>query len=270
MNKIEILKRLYKSYTKKYLKNILLSVFFSILLAGSTSAVAYLLDPAIKNLFIDQNHSLMIIIPSLIVLAFAIKGISLYVAKVIMIGVSEEVKKDMQTDIFASLIKADTQLIDEKHSGQFISNLTNDVNLITNLVSTAILNLFKDSLTLIGLLSVMFYQNWKLSLIAIIMIPLASIAARTLGKRISKVSSQQMNRAGILTTYLIEIFKNHKLIKIFQKENFEKERAENFIENLKESTRKIAIVFNRASPIMEFLTGIMIAFIIFVAAKLVS
>ena len=270
MNKIEILKRLYKSYTKKYLKNILLSVFFSILLAGSTSAVAYLLDPAIKNLFIDQNHSLMIIIPGLIVLAFIVKGSSLYIAKVIMIGVSEEVKKDMQTDIFASLIKADTQLIDEKHSGQFISNLTNDVNLITNLVSTAILNLFKDSLTLIGLLSVMFYQNWKLSLIAIIMIPLASVAAKTLGKRISKVSTQQMNRAGILTTYLIEIFKNHKLIKIFQKENFEKERAKNFIENLKESTRKIAIVFNRASPIMEILTGIMIAFLIFVAAKLVS
>jgi len=270
MNKIEILKRLYKSYTKKYLKNILLSVFFSILLAGSTSAVAYLLDPAIKNLFIDQNHSLMIIIPGLIVLAFIVKGTSLYIAKVIMIGVSEEVKKDMQTDIFASLIKADTQLIDEKHSGQFISNLTNDVNLITNLVSTAILNLFKDSLTLIGLLSVMFYQNWKLSLIAIIMIPLASVAAKTLGKRISKVSTQQMNRAGILTTYLIEIFKNHKLIKIFQKENFEKERAKNFIENLKESTRKIAIVFNRASPIMEILTGIMIAFLIFVAAKLVS
>jgi subfamily B ATP-binding cassette protein MsbA len=270
MNKIEILKRLYKSYTKKYLKNILLSVFFSILLAGSTSAVAYLLDPAIKNLFIDQNHSLMIIIPGLIVLAFIVKGTSLYIAKIIMIGVSEEVKKDMQTDIFASLIKADTQLIDEKHSGQFISNLTNDVNLITNLVSTAILNLFKDSLTLIGLLSVMFYQNWKLSLIAIIMIPLASVAAKTLGKRISKVSTQQMNRAGILTTYLIEIFKNHKLIKIFQKENFEKERAKNFIENLKESTRKIAIVFNRASPIMEILTGIMIAFLIFVAAKLVS
>ena len=212
----------------------------------------------------------MIIIPGLIVLAFIVKGTSLYIAKVIMIGVSEEVKKDMQTDIFASLIKADTQLIDEKHSGQFISNLTNDVNLITNLVSTAILNLFKDSLTLIGLLSVMFYQNWKLSLIAIIMIPLASVAAKTLGKRISKVSTQQMNRAGILTTYLIEIFKNHKLIKIFQKENFEKERAKNFIENLKESTRKIAIVFNRASPIMEILTGIMIAFLIFVAAKLVS
>jgi ATP-binding cassette, subfamily B, bacterial MsbA len=269
MSKIEIIKRLYNDYTKKYVKNILISVFFTVLLAGSTSSVAYLLDPAIKHLFIVQDQSLIVIIPSLIVLAFAIKGISLYAARVIMIGVSAEVSKDIQTDILASLIKADTQLVDGKHSGKFISNLTNDVSMITNLVSTVILNLFKDTLTLAGLLSVMFYQNWKLALIAIIMIPLASVAAKSLGKRISKVSTQQMNRAGILTSYLIEIFKNHKLIKIFQKEKYEKERADKIIENLKESTRKIAIVFQRASPIMEFLTGIMIAFLIYVAANLI-
>ena len=270
MNKIQIIKRLYKSYTKKYLKNIVFAFLFSILLAGSTSSVAYLLDPAIKKLFIEQNQSMIILIPSLIVLAFAIKGASLYLARVIMIGVSEEVKKDIQNDIFSSLLKADTQTIDDKHTGKFIANLTNDVHLITNLLSTVVLNLFKDSLTLIGLLSVMFYQNWKLSLIAIIMIPLASLAAKSLGKRISKVSNQQMNRAGVLTSYLVEMFKNHKIIKIFQKENYEQERAFNFIDNLKESTKKIAIVFVRASPIMEFLTGIMIAFLIFYAAKLVS
>ena len=123
-----------------------------------------------------------------------------------MIGVSVEVKRDMQTDMFASLIKADTQLIDNKHSGKFITNLTNDVDQIKNLVSTALLNLFKDSLTLLGLLSVMFYQNWKLSLIAIIMIPLASTAARSLGKRIGKVTVDQMYNAGILNTYLIAVF----------------------------------------------------------------
>ena len=139
-----------------------------------------------------------------------------------MINVSEEVKKDVQTDMFASLIKADTELVDNKHSGKFIGNLTNDVNMITALISTAILNLFKDSLTLIGLLGVMFYQNWKLSLIAIIMIPLASFVARSLGKRISKEAMKQMDFTGILTSYLIEIFKNHKLIKIFQKEEYEK------------------------------------------------
>ena len=270
MNNIEILKRLYKSYTKKYLKNILFSVFFTVLLAASTSSVAYLLDPAIKQLFIEQKHSYIYLIPGFIVLAFTIKGASLYLAKTIMINVSEEVRKDIQTDMFGSLIKADSQLVDNKHSGKFITNLTNDVSMIVNLVSTAILNLFKDSLTLIGLLSVMFYQNWKLSLIAIIMIPLASAAARTLGKRIGKVTTQQMNKAGILTSYLIEIFKNHKLIKIFQKESFEKKRANEFINNLKETSRKINIVHVRASPIMEFLTGIMIACLIFISAKLVA
>ena len=270
MTNIEILKRLYKDYTKRYIRKILISVFFTVLLAGSTSSIAYLLDPAIKLLFIEQNQSLILIIPGLIVLAFAIKGSSLYIAKVIMINVAENVRRDMQVDMFSSLIKADTKIIDSKHSGKFITNLTNDVDLITNLVSTAILNLFKDSLTLIGLLTVMFYQNWKLSLMAIIMIPLASVAARSLGKRIGKASDQQMDRAGILTSYLVEIFKNHKLTKIFQKENYEKNRATNFINSLKEASGKINIVFVRASPIMEFLTGIMIACMIYVSAKLIA
>ena len=270
MTNTQILKRLYKNYTKKYLKKILISVFFTLLLAGSTSSVAYLLDPAIKQLFINQNEKLVFIIPSLIILAFTIKAGSLYAAKVIMINVSEEVRKDIQIDMFASLIKADTKLIDNKHSGKFITNIINDVNMITNLVSTAILNLFKDSLTLIGLLSVMFYQNWKLSLVAIIMIPLASFAAKTLGKRISKVTTQAMQKAGELNTYLMEIFKNHKLMKIFQKEDYEKNRANIYINELKETSRKINIVFVRASPIMEVLTGIMIASLIFISAKLVS
>ena len=269
MTNFEIIKRLYNDYTKKYLKNILISVFFSILLAGSTSSIAYLLDPAINELFIKQSSKLIYIIPACIVLAFALKGISLYLAKIIMINVAEEVRRDMQTDMFSSLIHADTQIIDKEHSGKFVTNLSNDVNMITGLVSTAILNLFKDSLTLIGLLSVMFYQNWKLSLVAIIMIPLASIAAKSLGKRVGKVSSQQMQKAANLTSYLIEIFKNHRLMKIFQKEKYEKERANEFIHTLKELNKKIAIVFVRASPIMEVLTGIMIAILIFISAKLV-
>ena len=270
MSDIKILKRLYKDYTKKYLKNIIISVFFTILLAGSTSAVAYLLDPAIKQLFLEQKKNYLYLIPILIVIAFAIKGSSLYLAKVIMIRVAEEVRKDIQTDMFASIIKADTKLVDNKHSGKFVTNLTNDVTMITNLVSTAILNLFKDSFTLIGLLFVMFYQNWKLSLVAIILIPLASFWAKTLGKRIGKVTTQQMTEAATLNSYLIEIFKNHKLMKIFQKEEFEKKRANEYIENLKEKSKKITEIFVRASPIMDFLTGIMIALLIFISAKLIA
>jgi subfamily B ATP-binding cassette protein MsbA len=267
----EYLKRLYRDYTKKYIKKVLISVFFTFILAMSTSSVAYLLDPAIKELFVKQdNKSMMYFIPLLIILAFSFKGISLYLAKVIMIGVAEEVRKDIQTDMFRSLVNADTKVINNKHSGKFISNLTNDVSMITNLVSTAILNLFKDSLTLLGLLAVMFYQNWKLSLIAIIMIPLASVAAKSLGKRIGKVTNQQMIKAGALSTYFFEIFKNHQLIKIFQKETYEIIRADKFLKSFKETQKKLQIVFVRASPIMEFLTGLMIAFLIYIAAILVS
>src|SRR6056300_316040 len=226
MQSKDIIKILYKNYSKKFLKRIILSGFFSILVAASTSAIAWLLDPAIKKIFIDKDQTLIFLIPIFIIIAFSAKGISLYLAKANMIFFGEEIKKLLQFDMISSLIKADTKVIDKKHSGKFISNLTYDVTHITNFLSDAVLALFKDSLTLIGLLIVMFYQNWKLSLIAIIMIPLASIAARTLGKRIGKIVTQQMNKAGVLTSYLIEIFKNHKLMKIFQKENFEKKRAE--------------------------------------------
>ena len=269
MKKIDILKRLYSEYTKKHLKQILLSLFFAMFVAGSTSAIAYLLDPAIEKIFIEKDQTLMVIIPLLIIIAFATKGLSLYAAKVLMIGVAEEVRKDMQCDMLGNLISADTALIEGKHTGKFISILANDVSHITNLVSVGLLNLFKDSLTLLGLLTVMFFQNWKLSLIAIIMIPLASIAAKTLGKRIGKVATEQMLKAGVLNTYLIELFKNHKLIKIFQQEKYENERAEKFINDVKEKSKKIATVFVRSSPIMETLTGIMIAILIFYSGKLV-
>ena len=269
MKKIDILKRLYFKYTRKHLKQLLLSLFFALFVAGSTSAIAYLLDPAIEKIFIEKDQTLMVIIPLLIIIAFATKGLSLYIAKVLMIGVAEEVRKDMQCDMLGNLISADTALIEGKHTGKFISILANDVNHITNLVSVALLNVFKDSLTLVGLLMVMFFQNWKLSLIAIIMIPLASFAAKILGKRIGKVATEQMLKAGILNTYLIELFKNHKLIKIFQQEKYENERAEKFINDVKEKSKKIATIFVRSSPIMETLTGIMIAILIFYSGKLV-
>ncbi len=269
MTNFQIIKRLFKTYTKNYVNKILISVFFSLLVAGSTSSIAWLLDPAIEKIFIEKNQSLILIIPGLIILAFATKGISIYLAKVIMIGVAHDVQKNIQSDMLNSLVKADTKLIDKKHSGKFISNLTFDVSLITNLVSTGLLNLTKDTLTLIGLLGVMFYQNWKLTLVALIMIPLASFFARSLGKRMGKVTTELQEKAGDLTTYLFEIFKNHKLIKIFQKENYEDKRSDKFLNELKEKSKKTQIVLVRASPIMETLTGIMIASLIFYSGKLI-
>ena len=168
-----------------------------------------------------------------------------------------------------ALIKSDTKFIESKHSGKYISNLNFDVELIKNVLSINLLNLIKDSLTLCGLLGVMFYQNWKLSLVAIIMIPLASIAAKSLGKRMGKVSTQAQERSGFLNKHLVEIFKNHKLIKIFQKENFESNRSDELISNLANKVKKINTVYVRSTPIMETLTGIMIAFLIFYSGRLI-
>ena len=268
MKNSEIYKRLYNDYSKNYLNKILLSVFFGVLVAVSTSAIAWLLDPAIKKIFVEKDQTLIFIIPLLIIIAFTTKGMALYFAKAIMIGVAEEIKKILQSHMVKSLINADTQLIDQKHSGKFISNLTYDVTHITTMLSTAILSLFKDSLTLLGLLIVMFYQNWKLSLIAIIMIPIASIASRTLGKRIGKVVTEAQEKSGFLNTHLIELFKNHKLIKIFQKEDYESKRTDEHLNQLKNKNIKINTVFVRMSPIMETLTGIMIAILIYYSGKL--
>ena len=262
-------KRLYKDYTKKYIGKIFLAAIFSILVAVSTSATAWLLDPAIEKIFLNKDQSLLLIIPLAIILAFATKGISLYLAKLLMINVSEEVKKLMQIDMLKSFIKADTEIIENKHSGNYISNLNFDVTQITRMLSDAFLNIFKDGLTLIGLLIVMFTQNWKLSLIAIIMIPLASITAKILGKRMKKVSTQAQEKSGDLNRYLIDLFKNHKIIKIFQRENYEKRRSETFVNNLKEKSEKISAIYIRSTPIMEILTGIMIAFLIFYSGKLI-
>ena len=269
MRNIDIIKRLYNNYTKQFLPKILLSVFFSVLVAGSTASIAWLLDPAIKKIFIDKDQTLILVIPFAIILAFSTKGASLYFAKTILIRVGQEITKTLQFQVMKSIINADSQIVDKKHSGKFISHLTFDVGMITTLVSTVILNITKDTFTLIGLLGVMFYQNWRLALFAIIMIPLASFAARSLGKRMGKVTTEAADRTGLLTSHLLEVFKNHKIIKIFQKENFEFSRTEKFINNLKEKVIKIETVLVRASPIMEALTGFMIAGLIFYSGKLI-
>ena len=270
MKDIDILKRLYNSYTKHFLSKILISVFFSILVAGSTSSIAWLLDPAIKKIFIDKNQSLVILIPLAIILAFSIKGISLYLAKSTLIKVGAEVSNLIKLDCTKAVIVSDSEVMEKKHSGKFISHITFDIGLITNLVSTVVLNIFKDSLTLFGLICVMFYQNWRLSLFAIVMIPLASFFARSLGKRIGKVTKEAQERSGFLNSYLLEIFKNHKIIKIFQTENYEFSRANKFLNDLKEKNIKINLIMTRMSPIMEVLTGIIIGVLIYYSGTLIT
>ena len=265
-----ILKRLYREYIKKHLKRILIALVLSLIVAASTSGIAWLLDPAVKKIFIEQNKVFAITIPILIIIAFSSKGLSLYFARLNIIRVGEEIAGELQKKIASNILLSDIKTLDNRHSGKYISNVMYDTHHVKTLVSTGVLNIMKDSFSVIGLVSLMFYQNWKLALFAIMMMPLAGGLARSLGKRIGKATSVAGESSGNLATFLAEIFKASKMIRIYQKENVEDEKAKNVINDLVEKNIKIGSVMIRATPIMEILTGLMIAGFIVFSGRLIS
>ena len=265
-----ILIKLFREYVKKHFKKILLALFLSLIVAGSTSGIAWLLDPAVKKIFIDQNKVFAWTIPVLIVVAFSSKGLSLYFARINIIRVGEEVAGELQKKIAANILKSDIQTLENRHSGKYISNVMFDTHHVQQLVSTGVLNLMKDSFSVIALVSLMFYQNWKLALFAILMMPLAGGLAKSLGKRIGKATSKAGESSGNLASFLSEIFKGSKMIRIYQKENEESLRAQKVIDDLVEKNIKIGSVMIRATPIMEILTGFMIAGFIIFSGKLIA
>ena len=265
-----LLKKLYREYVKKHLKKILVALVLSLIVAASTSGIAWLLDPAVKKIFIEQNKIFAWSIPVLIVVAFSCKGISLYFARMNIIRVGEEVAGALQKQIANNILISDIQTLENRHSGKYISNVIYDCQHVQNLVSTGVLNVMKDTFSVIALVSLMFYQNWKLALFAILMMPLAGGLAKSLGKRMGKATSVAGESSGFLTSFLGEIFKGSKMIRIYQKEEQENEKASQKINDLVEKNIKIGSVLIRATPIMETLTGFMIAGFIIFSGKLIA
>jgi ATP-binding cassette, subfamily B, bacterial MsbA len=265
-----IILRLYNEYIKKHLKRILTALVLSIIVAGSTSGIAWLLDPAVKKIFIEQDKTYAWAIPILIIITFASKGLSLYFARINIIRVSEEVAGELQKKIAQNILFSDIQTLENRHTGKYISNVMFDTHHVQNFVSTGVLNIMKDSFTVIALVSLMFYQNWKLALFAILMIPFAGTLAKSLAKRVGKATGKAGESSGILASFLSEILKASKMIRIYQKEEDESFKADKVINDLVEKNIKIGSIMIRATPIMETLTGIMIAGFIFFSGKLIS
>ena len=265
-----ILKSIFKEYIRKHLKKIFLALILSLIVAASTSGIAWLLDPAVKKIFIEQDRTFAWAIPLLIITAFASKGISLYIARINIIRVGEEVSGELQKKVANNILTSDIQTLDNRHSGKYISNVMYDSHHIRNLVSTGVLNLMKDTFSVIALVSLMFYQNWKLALFAIFMMPLAAALAKSLGKRIGKATTKGGESSGRLAAFLSEIFKGSKMIRIYQKEDSENLKAKEVIDDLVEKNIKIGSIVIRATPIMETLTGFMIAGFIYFSGKLIA
>ena len=265
-----ILNRIYQEHIKKHLKNIFIALILSIFVAGSTASIAWLLDPAVKKIFFEKDTTLAWLIPICIILAFTTKGVSLYIARIKIIRVGQEVAGEIQKKVSNNILVSDIQTLDSRHSGKYISNIMYDSYQIQQMVSTGVLNLMKDSFSLVALVSLMFYQNWKLALYAILMIPLSAGLAKNLGKRIGKAVSQAGEVSGHLSTFLSEIFKGSKMIRIYQKEIEENKKGDKLIDELVEKNIKHNSIMIRATPIMETLTGFMIAGFIFFSGQLIA
>ena len=266
----KILLRLYRTYIKKHFKRLLLALLLSFGVAASTASIAWLLDPAIKKMFMEQDKTMMLLIPMGIVLAFITKGSTLYTARKTVIKIGNEIVQTLQIQLVSSVLKSDVHTVESKHSGKHLAHFLYDVGLVNQLVSAGVLNLMKDSLTLIVLICLMFYQNWKLAFLALIMMPLAALVAKSLGKRIGKAVTKSIEINANLTSFLTEMIKGSRMIKIYQQEKFESERSNKIIASNVDIKNKIGFIMIRATPLMELLTGIMIAGFIYYSGFLIS
>ena len=267
---IAILKRLYKEYIKKHFPKILIALLMALVVASSTAGIAWLLDPAVKKIFIEKDRTLAWLIPLAIVFSFSAKGLSLYSARMIIIRVGAAIGGEMQKQIANKILTSDVETLDNRHSGKYISNITFDTGQVIQLVSSGVLNLMKDTFTVITLVSLMFYQNWKLATFAIFMMPLAAFVSRSLGRRIGKATGEGSIISGKLISFLGEVLKASRVIRIYQKEETENKNAQAVINEMLEKEIKISSILIRATPIMEILTGCMIAGFIFFAGRLID
>ena len=263
MNKIDLLKRIFKTQIKKYYKQILVIFFFIIFSALSTTAVAWLLDPAIKKIFIEKDKVMLYLIPLAIICAFLVKSLSTFMVRIKTIKIACSVIKNIQILLGEKILKSDTSFLTSKHSGKFISNFTTDTVTLSNVLNGIAVNAVKEGITLIFLLGLMFYQNWKLSLLAITLIPIAAMFSRKIGKRMGKAVLTFLTLSEVFTKYLSEILKATQVIKIFQKEKDELKNLSNVISSRTDTIIKMEKTRLGASPIMETITGFAIAIVVF-------
>jgi len=268
MTKFELIKRIFRTQVKRYLSQVLIIFLFIIVSALATAAVAWLLDPAIKKIFIEKNKTLLIIIPALIISAFIIKSVSLYIIRIKTIKISFNITKNIQILMADKILKSDTSFLVSKHSGKFISNFTNDTQVLLNVINGIAISALKEFFTLIALLGLMFYQNWKLSLLAIIMIPVAAFFSKKFGKRMGKFVNQSLLASEVFTKFLSEILKATSVIKIFQREDQELKNFRNIIEDRIEKMTKVERTRLGAAPVMETITGVAIAIVVFAGGYL--
>jgi subfamily B ATP-binding cassette protein MsbA len=186
MNKLDLVKRIFRTQIKKYIPELSLTFIFIIITSITTAATAWLLDPAIKEIFINKNTKMLYFIPIGIILTFVVKAFAVYGTRIVTIKVGIKIIKNIQTLMAKKFLLSDISHITKKHSGKYLSNFTNDTGIVFGVLTGVVVTLFKETFTLIALLGLMFYHDWQLTILAIIMIPVAAFSSKNIGKKMGK------------------------------------------------------------------------------------
>ena len=265
MNKLDLVNRIFRTQVKKYIPELSLTFIFIILTSLTTAATAWLLDPAIKEIFENKNTKMLYLIPIAIVLTFIIKAFAIYGTRIVTIKVGIKIIKNIQTLMAKKFLLSDISHITKKHSGKYLSNFTNDTGILFGVLTGVVVTLFKETFTLIALLGLMFYHDWQLSLLAIIMIPVAAFSSRNLGKKMGKKVHISLEASDKFMKFFSEIIKGSWLIKIYQKEEEELKKISMVIDEKFRAIRKVEQTRLGSGPIMEIISALAIAIVVFFA-----
>jgi len=233
-----------------------------LVMAAATSTTAFLVKPVLDDIFFNKNIQMLTLIPVAVIVIYLLRGFGMYGQEYLMSYVGQGIIRRLRNMLYDHIQDLPLSFFHAEKTGVLMSRITNDVNIIKSMVSTAVTSVLRDCFTIIGLTGVIFYRDWKLALYAIIILPIAFLPIVQFGRRVRRVSTGCQESMADLSSFLHETFSGNKIVKAFGMEPYEKQRFHEKTFSLFQLEMKAVIARSLSSPIMEFLAGLGIAFII--------
>ena len=257
-----LMHRLVRESVRPYVGWLIIAVLFMGVMAAATGFSAWLMKPVVNDIFVAKNRDMLWIISGTVVATFIAKGAANYFQAAIMAKVGLSIIADNQNRLFAHLVRMDLAFFHNRQTGKLISRFTIDINQMRMAVSNVLTGVGKDFLSLIGLVTVMFIQNWQLALVSFVVFPIAILPISHLGRRMRKVTANTQEEYGQMTTLLEQTFQGVRMVKAYGMEDYEKGRIARIVEAVRRLSIRAACVRALSHPIMESLGGVAIAVVI--------
>ena len=257
-----IIKRLIKNHIRPYYSKISLAVFFMVIVAACSAILVQMVKPAFDEILSTQNHKMLFILPSIMLIVSIVKGIAEFFQNYLVKSVGQKILTDLQVLLFRHLLYSDLTLMQTESSGKLISRFTNDINLMRGSVSYLIVGVAKHLLTVVFLICVMFSLEPVLSFIVFVVFPLAIYPIQKIGRNMRKTVYQTQDKLAEYTAKLDEVFLSIKVVKSYHGEDFEVAKAEKMTDEIYKLYKKAIKLDSLTSPISEILSGFAIASIL--------